>query len=208
MQIDFNDSVLFISARSPFARRVRLAFLENGIRFEERIVDVFHPTAELLEKNPLARVPTLVLKSGKVVIDSNLILQLLYETIQSPLTTTSPEDRLSCSHWSALAYGMSEKIVEYYLETLRPEAAQDQELFDETRGIFRRVLERFEAFIGERDFVAAGKLTQADLDMGTALTYLSLRSPDKWTARYPSTSRYLHKLQERPSFIKTQPPAA
>ena len=57
--VDFQDSVLYISARSPFARRVRLALLENKIRFSEKVFDVFNPLPELITVNPLARVPAL-----------------------------------------------------------------------------------------------------------------------------------------------------
>ena len=208
LKCDINDSRLLISARSPFARRVRLAFLENSIRYEERIMDVFHPTEELLNLNPLGRVPILVLKSGETIIDSSFILKLLYETIQSPLTTSSMGDRLSCYQWSGIALGLCEKIVEYYLGTLLPEPKQDQELFEEAKGIFKRVLRQFENYIGDREFIAAGKLTQADLDMGTALAYLSLRGSQKWSLNHPNSARYLQKLQERPSFIKTTPPPA
>ncbi len=85
-RIDFNKSELFISLRSPFARRVRLALLENQISYKEIVCDVFKPTAELIAVNPLIRVPVLRLHSGDVLIDSNLILQALYETLSdSPL---------------------------------------------------------------------------------------------------------------------------
>lgn len=85
-RIDFNQSELFISLRSPFARRVRLALLENQISYKEIVCDVFKPSAELIAVNPLIRVPVLRLQSGAVLIDSNLILQALYETLSdSPL---------------------------------------------------------------------------------------------------------------------------
>ena len=50
--IRFHDSTLFISLRSPFARRVRLAFIEHGVRYHEVVEDVFKPSAVLIEANP------------------------------------------------------------------------------------------------------------------------------------------------------------
>lgn len=77
-KLNFNDCTLYISARSPFARRVKLALLENKITFEQKILNVFEPQPELTSLNPLSRVPVVKLKDGQVLIDSNLILQEFY----------------------------------------------------------------------------------------------------------------------------------
>lgn len=206
----FDGSILLISARSPFARRVRLAFLENHVRFEERLIDVLRPTAELLEKNPLARVPTLVLRTGESLMDSNAILGLFYGVGARKLSPRSITDRLQVERWSVLAAGVCEKIVEFYFEGLRPEASRDPELLQEIDSIVHRVLSRLESFLeGEasgRQTVLEAGLSQADLDLGVMLAYLTLRYPLDWAARYPYCSRYLASLDERPSFVATRPP--
>lgn len=208
--LEFDGSTLLISARSPFARRVRLAFLENGVRFEERVIDVLKPTAELLEKNPLARVPTLLLPSGETLVDSNVILELFYGAAKRKLSLESAGDRLRAAQWGALAAGVCEKTVEYYFEGLRPEAARDPELLAEIDAVIHRVLSRLEDFLGgearSRTTVLASGLSQADLDLGTMLAYLTLRHPMDWASRYPNCGRYFARLDERPSFAATRPP--
>jgi glutathione S-transferase len=207
--IDLNDSTLFISARSPFARRTRLALLEHGIRFEETVLDVFKPNPELFAVNPLARVPALRLKTGEVLIESAKILELIYRlNPKSPLAPTNETEWITASFWSGNAAGLMEKTVEYFLETLRPEASRDEELFNEVRDIATRVFERFELFIGERETIVLGRLTQADLDMGAALAYFSLRYSTQWKNRFTKVDAYLRRLEERPSFQSTRPPAA
>jgi glutathione S-transferase len=204
----FNDSVLFVSARSPFARRVRLAFREHGIRHEEKVVDVFKPNPDLIALNPLARVPTVRLSDGSVLAESEKILGLFYESRpNSPLLAPSGPARVTAHFWSALALGLCEKSVEFYLESLRVESARDPELLEEVREIATRVLERFDAFIGERETIVPGQLTQADLDMGAALGYLSLRYSDQWKSRYDHAADFLRRLEGRPSFEATRPPA-
>jgi glutathione S-transferase len=204
--LDFKDCVVIISLRSPFARRVRLALREAGIPHEERVVDVLKPAAELIEKNPLARVPVVALKSGCDLLDSNTILQLFHEAHPSPLFPKPLESRMQVMGWGVLAAGVCEKIVEYYFDTMRP--VRDAELDAETRAIIDRVLARVESAIGSRETMVGDSLTQADLDLGTMLRYISLRHSDTWRAKFPSSARYLEALEKRPSFRATVPPPA
>src|SRR5438067_2016970 len=130
-QLDFNQCCLLITPRSPFARRVRLAFLENGVQFEEKTVEILKPNPEYNTINPLGRVPTAILKDGTVLIDSNLILTAFYENRQSPLMPANPAARVRAYRWSAIATGLAEKIVEYFFESQRPQANRDPELLVE-----------------------------------------------------------------------------
>jgi len=207
---DFNQATLYISARSPFARRVRLALLENEIPFIEKVYDVFKPEPELIAVNPLARVPALQLKSGEVLIDSNLILQCLYENIESPLKPRVGAELLASYRWSSIGAGLCEKVVEYFLETLRPEPHRDPEVAEELRQISGRVLAELEALLNQsrQGWLVGAALTQADLDVGSALAYLNLRYSTEWMKKFPETSQYLARLEKRDSFQKTRPVAA
>jgi glutathione S-transferase len=205
--IDFDGSILFISARSPFARRVRLALREHGVSYEERVFDVFHPTAELIATNPLRRVPALVLRSGATLIDSHLILQTFYQSVESPLKPWTADDAIISAHWSGIAVGWCEKLVEYFLETQRPAGTQDTEVLSECAEIVEATLRLFNQEIGDREFVAS-LLTQADLDLGAALAYTSLRYRKDWEGKFPNASRYFRGLDARPSFEQTRPPSS
>jgi len=207
--IDFKNSTLFISARSPFARRVRLAFLEHGIKFEEKLLDVFKPNPELTKMNPLSRVPTLQLKSGNVLIDSNLILEVFYQKMSdSPLRAKSEKDLIIASRWSAIALGICDKSIEYFLEAQRSKELQDSSVFEECISVVKASLDGFEIFIKERPTILSGSLSQSDLDMGSALEYVGLRLPAELLESNPESKRYLAALQARPSFQMTQPPPA
>ncbi len=203
-KLDFNGCTLILSLRSPFARRVRLALREAGIAYEERVTEVLKPSAELIEKNPLMRVPVAVLKSGVELLDSNVILPLFYEAHPSPLWPTALAPRLEIHSWGVLAAGVCEKIVEYFFDTLRP--AKDAELAEEVRTIIERVLTKTEKALGSRETMVGASLTQADLDLGTMLRYISVRYSDSWPTRYPACARYLASLEKRPSFQATMPP--
>lgn len=205
--MDFNHSLLFVSARSPFARRVRLTFLEHGVSFEEKMLDVFKPNPELSALNPLARVPTLRLADGKVLIESEKILDLFYrEHPKSAFQPTDETERVTSHFWSGVALGLCEKTIEFYLESLRPEAVRDGDLLTEVRDVATRSIERFDAFISGRETVLPGRVTQVDLDVGAALAYFSLRYSPQWMSRYSHAADFLRRLEERPSFQATRPP--
>lgn len=205
MQSLFNHSTLFISPRSPFARRVRLALLEHEIEFEERVLDVLKKNPELEKINPLRRVPTLVLRTGEVLIDSSVILSVFYAQTPSSLLPWDKTDQWVAAKWSGIAVGLADRTVEYFLESLRPIDKRDPEIISEFSEMVTDTLTAFETFISGKDTVLPLGLTQTDLDMGTALAYLNFRFSDGLGLKFPEMTRYLAGLNERPSFQKTKP---
>jgi glutathione S-transferase len=205
--IDFNNSTLFISQRSPFARRVRLAFYESGIAFTERVYDVFTHNPDLIMVNPLGRVPALILKSGKQIIDSNFILKLFYESHVCPLNFRTIEESIEGAYWQALSVGLCEKSVEYFIDTLRPAGQRDFEIQEELKLQSTRIFEKLEEKAKENSsqFLVGNQLTQADLDVGAALAYFGLRFSNQWKEQYPNLNIYFNRLDQRPSFQKTRP---
>jgi glutathione S-transferase len=214
-QNDFNHCTLAISLRSPFARRVRIAFLEHSIPFQEKVYDVLKPNPEFFLLNPLGRVPALQLQNGQVLVDSNLILQSFYENTPSEVVPPplSP-DRQEMLYWSALFIGVMEKIVEYFLESQKPSSQQDPELELELQHILQRVFQKVEQKLSQQREQKAHTLlhfglTQADFDLGITLTYLELRYP-AWSdwAQFPHLQDFYSRITQRESFQKTKPPRA
>ncbi|MCC6276411.1 MAG: glutathione S-transferase family protein [Oligoflexia bacterium] len=205
--LDFSKSKLFISARSPFARRVRVCFDEHGINYEEVVLDVFKANPEFEKINPLARVPAVQLKSGSVIIDSNSILDAFYRSHQkSELLAHSEREIVLNAQWSGIAVGLYEQAIQYYLETLRPVEKRDLEIMSECEGNVRRTMAEFERFIKGRAFITGSHLSQSDIDMVVAIDYLRLRCPEDWLAATQETGRYGAAIGIRPSFVRTKPP--
>ena len=207
--IDFHGSTLLVSPRSPFARRVRLAFREAGLRFEERILQVIPPSPELNARNPLGRVPTLVLSDGGVLVESSLILQLFHENHPSALDPREPGARVQMLFLSGLAIGLMEKAIEWFFEGQKQESLRDPALLDEVRDIYARVMPLLEGRLQDgRESLIDGGLTQADLDVTTALTYGMLRVPELVSAsRYPKAAFFREKMEARTALRETFPPA-
>jgi glutathione S-transferase len=211
MRYLFEGSVLYITSRSPFARRVRIALLENGISYTEKTCDVFNPTADLFLMNPLGRVPVIKLSDDSILIDSNLILQVFYQSKESRYEQVSVRGQLEILRWSAIFVGLCEKVVEYYLNTLLPDNQRSSETAAELFEIAERCLKVAEKRLQERKskFFLNEVFTQADIDLGVCLNYLDLRYPVlQWQERFRDISDYYMQLSQRQSFILTAPPLA
>lgn len=206
MPLHFNDCVLFLTPRSPFARRVRVAFIENGISFTEKMVDVFKPTSDILDVNPLGRVPTVRLSTGQILIESHLILKAFYRSIQSDFAPADLVGELEMDYWAGIATGIMDKSIEYYLDSLRPKEHQDEEVRVELENTLKNALPIVENKVFKmQNFLCKNLLTQADFDFSIALDYLSFRYSNQWQTQYPRTVAYLEKMRIRTSFQKTKP---
>lgn len=62
---------------SPFVRRVAIALSIYELPFEHRSWSVFRDAEQIATYNPLRRVPTLVLPTGEVLVESSAILDAL-----------------------------------------------------------------------------------------------------------------------------------
>lgn len=207
--MNLHESTLYLSQRSPFARRVRLALLENQINFNEMIVDVFNPSVDFIKVAPLGRVPTLILKNGIVLYESHIILQALFEEGPNPLLPHDEKERAWVYHWSALATGLCEKTIEQFLESQKPQEKQNAEVFQEFLELQKRILGSLETYLTsaqkpQGDFLGHS-FTQADIDITVALSYMSLRTNKEWEKTYPLSTQYVKKIEARPLFVKTFP---
>lgn len=203
--MSFAGSRLWISARSPFARRVRAAFREGGVEFVEEVVDVFKLPPGFAERNPLRRVPAWESADGRErVVDSNLILARFHATEAGRALAwrTAAEAEVS-----GLALGLCDRTVERFLELQRPATTRDLEVVAEFDEIARDTLARLEAIVPAEGWMSGGaRPGQADLDLGVTLAYLSLRYDAPWAEGHPRLRAHLKRCEERPSFVKTAPP--
>jgi glutathione S-transferase len=55
---------------SPFTRRVAVTLHHYHMPFERNTISVFKDAAKMQKINPLVRIPSLILQSGEVLIDS------------------------------------------------------------------------------------------------------------------------------------------
>src|SRR5687767_15271108 len=92
---------LYISAGSPFARKIRVMLIEKQAPHEVEMVDLWAAN-DYEETNPVGKVPALKLDDGRVLVNSPLIAD--YVDGRFPRPRFIPEDpdwRLEVRRWEA-----------------------------------------------------------------------------------------------------------
>ena len=95
------------SPRSPFVRKVMIVAHERGlidrIACVRTVAAMTKPHAELMQDNPLSKIPTLVLDDGRVLYDSPVICEYLDGLGSAPkLFPAAPAVRLDALRRQAL----------------------------------------------------------------------------------------------------------
>lgn len=195
---------LFMVGASPYARKVRASAEVVGLgdRMEIKIANPHERPPELIEKNPMSKVPTLVTEDGEVIFDSYCICEYLDE-VGGPnvLLPAGGLGRRKTLQRYTLAHGIMDCAVVRRLEELRaPDADRDAWVARQVKTI-GRVLDHFEAS-DELD----GPTTLDRITLGAALEFLDFRFPeDGWRNGRPRLTAWLEQVSQRPEMAKTQP---
>jgi glutathione S-transferase len=159
---------------SPFVRRVGIALHLYSIAYEHRPWSVFGDAAKIAPINPLIRVPTLVLDSGDVLIESAMILDYLDEQAGAAraLIASDGAARREALKVCALATGLADKAVALVYERVLHEE-ESQAWVDRCRGQVERVLDALEADRAARPtpFWFGESIGHADIAVACALRF-------------------------------------
>lgn len=201
---------LFVSAASPFVRKVLVQAHESGLADRIELIDLSSsglaptaPVAELDARNPLGKIPALVLADGRTLYDSRVIAEYL-DTLHEgpPLLPASGPERFTVLRRVALADGICDAaVLGRYESVLRPEHLRWDAFLEGQLGKIRRALAAL-----------ALEPLGDDPDLGTiavavALAYLDLRwaDHDLWRSAHPELVEWYERFAERPSMKATAP---
>jgi glutathione S-transferase len=201
------------SLTSPYVRKVRIVLAEKKLDYKFDLENVWSPDTRILEANPLAKVPCLVMEGGEAVFDSRVIVE--YVDTLSPvgkLIPLSGRERVEVKTWEALADGLLDAAILARLEATydgRTEAQRSQAWIDRQMAKVRASLKAMSQGLGDRPWCTGTHHSLADIAVGCALGYLDFRFAHiPWRSDYPNLARLYDKLSQRQSFIDTAPPAA
>jgi glutathione S-transferase len=199
------------SLTSPYVRKVRVVMADKKLDFSFEQENVWAPETTIQQLNPLGKVPCLVMEDGSTLYDSRVIAEYL-DTI-SPVCKLLPpngRDRAEVKVWEALADGVIDAAVLAFVERRdRAPEQQSAKWIERQMGKVQAGLREMSARLGESSYCMGIHYTLADVAVGCALGWLSLRFPGiDWRGDYPNLARLADKLAERPSFRDTAPPVA
>ncbi|WP_248749431.1 glutathione S-transferase [Pseudomonas sp. MWU15-20650] len=201
---------LFHNPASPFVRKVRVLLAETGqqdrVALHGCMPTPVNPDAQLVQDNPVGKIPALRLADGSVLHDSRVILDYFdHQHVGNPLIPRDGSARWRRLTLASLADGIMDAAVLVRYETaMRPADKHWAPWLDEQRNKIRRSLAEL-----EQDAIA--ELTShfdiASISVACALGYLDFRHPDlQWRTANPKLADWYAEVSQRPSMQQTQPP--
>jgi glutathione S-transferase len=206
--------VFYDCTPAPSPRRARIVLAEKGIAHDVKIVDLSKGeqlTPEFRLINPACTVPVLVLEDGATLTDNAAIVAWAEAAHpEPPLLGRTPLEKAAVASWNSKLEGECFAAI---AEVLRNTAKgmkdralpgphnypQIPELAERGRARLGHFLERFEAHMTGREWVATDTFSLADITAGVAMDFAGWVKVDVNEGR-PAIAAWRAKLAQRPSF--------
>jgi glutathione S-transferase len=193
----------YVTANSPYARKVRIASYETGLYDEvEWQMLTRESRAEVVpEFNPLGKVPVAVLDSGQVLMDSPVICAYVDSLNSGPkLIPESDPERWKVLSLEALGDGLGEAVIATSQEDQRPGEKRSQGIVGRQKGKAIAALTVLDKAANDfNDPPLMGEIAVA-----CSLGYMEFRDViPGWRDTYPNLGRWYTNILERPSFVRT-----
>ena len=194
--------------RSPYTRRVAITLQAYGVPYEQQALFAFGNRTEVRAKNPLGRIPALVLDNGEVLLDSGAIIDHLDEAYgrDRALTPAAGADRRAVLKVAALMMGACDKGLQAaYERNHHPAEKVHQPWIDDCMAQMTTALAAVEAMADPtKPYLLLGRLTQADVTAFIAERLARGLGVDTET-QTPRLRVLAKKLAEEPAFRSTEP---
>src|ERR1700675_4888245 len=197
---------------SPFVRRVAIALRLYELPFEHQPWSTFGEGDQIAPYNPLRRVPTLVLASGEVLIESAAILDYLDEWVgpgKAMIADHGPQRRHGLQI-CALATGLADKAVSLvYERVLRKKASKIWvERCEAQIGGVLAVLEKERATV-KTPYWFGTHIGHADIAVACVLRFTGEAHPALLdAARHPALASHAAHCEALPPFQEIVQPLA
>lgn len=198
---------LLSAPASPYSRKVTMTAILKGLIDSINIeaIDTSVPANEALRaRNPLQKIPVLVLADGTEIYDSRVICEYLDSLAPAPaLLPASGMERFLVLRQAALADGiMDASILLVYEKRFRPEKLRSESWSARQQAKIDTALDILEA--APPTLAVTPDLGQVGL--AAALGYLDFRQEGKWRAGRPRLVAWLDRFAaEVPAYGMTHP---
>ena len=192
---------------SPFVCKVTVTALETGLHDRIERIETDHRAAvsDLVNDNPLGKIPALICDDGTTLADSPVICAYLDSLHDG--ARLIPEDgkaRWDTLHLEGLADGLAEAAITVFRERNRPEDASSEAFEERNAGKFNRTM----SWIEHHGELLEGPVTLGHIALGCALGWTALRAGDLLedrASRWPTVSAWYDTFEQRPSMQATAP---
>lgn len=182
---------LLYSPASPYSAKCRMAARHLGIAIEEVRTDTNAEPAELLDNNPLGKIPVLIRDGDAPIYDSVAIMHFLDRKSDGALYPKKPEKRTDAEVLEALCDGITDCLIAIiYERRFRPEEKIHQGWIDKQWGKVVRGLDHLENNLPKTE----KKLHGGHFALAALIGYLDLRFPGQWAEGRPNLAAWPEKF--------------
>lgn len=189
------------SPRSPFVRKVMIVLHECGLAEQvtlERSLVIAQkpPNANVLEDNPLGKIPVLVCDDGTCLFDSRVIAEYLNDSVNGGLFPSDHDRKYRHLRWQALGDGLTDILLLWRTELSR-DTVPWQGLADGWRRKVQQTMSRLESEVPD---LLAESFGIGQIAVICALGQMDFRWPDcDWRRHFPALARAEAQWADRPS---------
>jgi glutathione S-transferase len=199
---------LVASKTSPYARKIRVLLAEKQLPFELIEESAWSPGTTVPRYNPLNKIPVLVTDDGTCLYDSSVIAEYLDPLGAPSFIPSSGLDRARVRRDEALGNGIADAGIAIYLERKRDASRQDEAWMARQRSKIDAGIEALARELGGKPFLHGDTLSLGDVACACALLWIEFRMPEiAWRAGNAELGRWIERIESRPSFASTRPPA-
>ncbi len=202
---------LYCSPNSPYARKVRIVLKEQGLDYEETMIDAANPPEAMAKLNPNRKIPVLV-DGSNVLFESNVVEEYLlrsYPGAGGGIPRLAESVTRPDHHWEDAAILST---IETALDSgaLLFQAQRAQLAADKLPWLQRELarakscLDWLETRASAEGFIP-GRFSIQDVNAVCLLAWADLRQPFVWRGR-KKLEALLQRYQDRPSVKATHPP--
>lgn len=194
---------LYCTVNSPYARRIRLAVREAGLRDRVEEADI-HPLVDnvdqVLAHGPGGKVPLLLTDAGTPIAESRAIAHYLHDLSGGKLYPSDPTALEQTLEIEGIASVLLDSTFGRNRENRREPALRSAAFMDTEN---RRVARCYDA-LEERIGNLGERFDMGAISVLTALAYADYRMPgDAWRDTHPKLAAWFEGLQSRPSVAET-----
>ena len=194
---------------SPFVRRAATTLHLYGIPYEHHpLQHTGDDAAELRTRNPVGRVPALIINDGQVLVDSSTIIDYLDREVGPEQTLTPLEgvERNQVLNLLSIATGSIEKAISTVYEVrFRPEEKRHAPWVERCADQARGGLTYLESQLTD-DWFLGSRMTQVDVTTAIGWQFMEIAAKDFLaTVEAPRLSALSERMKKLDAFKNTHP---
>lgn len=196
---------LLTTHTSPFGRKCAVLAHEVGLSGRVEVINLVlaDKPVELVEANPLAKVPALIMKN-ETLYDSPVICEYLDNLGTNAMFPPAGPARWSALRLQALADGICDAGVLVFYENKRAETERSPAWITKQNGVIARGLAELEREASGFDQT----LNVGTIAIACVLSWMTFRNTfGDWEADHPALAKWQATFEQRPSMKMTAPPA-